>query len=188
MVITVSETAGIKCQVGDFSLLVDAPSGRKGGLMLKTKSKFPVDTFTPTETIYGPGEYEISGVRVLGLPMPNGSDKDTIKSIYLAELENAKLAFLRNLSVMPPEGTLDKLGEVDILLLSVDTKKLKPKQVTSLIKQLDPSIIIPTDEKTAKMLAEEMGQKIKAEEKLVIKRKDLISKDLSNKLVWLKTK
>jgi hypothetical protein len=183
MVITVSETAGIKCQVGDFSLLVDAPSGRKGSLILETKSELPVDTFTPAETIYGPGEYEISGVRVLGFPVPGEHNgKNTIKSTYTVELG------LKDISSASPEEMLDKLGEVDILFLSVDTRKLNPKQTISLIKQLDPSVIIPVSEKTAKMLADEMGQKIKAEEKLVIKRKDLVSGDMSNKLIWLKTK
>ena len=190
MVITVSETSGIKCQVGDFSLLVDSPSGRRGSLILKTKSELPIDSFVQQEIIYGPGEYEISGVRVRGVSLPNGPnpDKKTIKSTYVVEFEGIKLAFLTEISAIPPEEALDKLGEVDILFLSVDTKKVKPKQITSLIKQLDPSIVISTTDKTAKMLAEEMGQKVKPEERLIIKRKDFVKEDIANKLVWLRTK
>ena len=62
MVITVSDSAGIRCQAGEFSLLVDSPPKRKGNLILKTRSELPIDSFISDGTIFGPGEYEISGV------------------------------------------------------------------------------------------------------------------------------
>lgn len=188
MVITVTDSAGIKCQVGDFSLLIDSPSGKKGNLILKTRTEMPVDSFSSPEVIYGPGEYEISGVRVRGVLLPEDSDKGLIRSMYTVRLEGMNLAFFLNISATPPEDSLDRLGDVDILFVSADTKKFKPKQITALIKQIDPSIVIPITEKIAKVLSEEMGQKVRAEEKLVIKRKDLVKEDIANKLVWLKTK
>ena len=188
MVITASESAGIKCQVGDFSLLIDSPSGKKGNLILKTRTEIPVDSFSSPEVIYGPGEYEISGVRVRGVLLSENSNNEMLKSMYTARLEGMNLAFFLDISASPPEDSLDRLGEVDVLFISADTKKLKPKQITALIKQIDPSIVIPITDKTAKVLSEEMGQKIKAQEKLVIKRKDLIKEDIANKRVWLKKK
>lgn len=188
MVITASPAYGIKCQVGDFSLLVDPPSEKKGNLILKTLTEIPVDSFDSQSVIYGPGEYEISGVRVRGVMLPGESDSKNIKSVYTAELDGMHLAFFLNILTNPPEDALDKLGEVDILFISVDTKTFKPKQITSLIKQIDPSIVIPITDTTAKVLNEEMGQKAKAQEKLVIKRSDLIKEDVANKLIWLKTK
>ena len=188
MIITVSESAGIKCQVGDFNLLIDSPSGKKGNLILKTHTEMPVNSFSSQSIIYGPGEYEISGVRVRGVLLPEDSSDKVLRSMYTAQLEGMRLAFFLDISANPSEDSLDRLGEIDILFISVDTKELNPKQITALIKQIDPSIIIPTTDKTAKMLSEEMGQKVKAEEKLVIKRKDLVKEDIANKLVWLKTK
>jgi len=188
MVITASEDAGVKCQVGDFSLLVNSPSKKKGNLILKTETKMPIDSFNSQEVIFGPGEYEISGVRVRGIGLSAESNKDTIRSIYTVELEGMRLAFFLNLSKEIPEKALDKLGEVDVLFISAETKQIKTKQLISLIKQIDPSIVIPTDDKTAKVLSEEMGQKLKAQEKLVIKRKDLTKEDIANKLIWLRTK
>lgn len=188
MVITASPTSGIKCQVGDFSLLVDSPSQKKGNLILKTLTEMSVDSFSSENIVYGPGEYEISGVRVRGVTLPGESNSKSIKSIYTAQLDDIHLAFFLNISTPPPEDTLDKLGEVDILFISTDTGKLKPKQTISLIKQIDPSIVIPVTDKTAKILNEEMGQKAKAQEKLVIKKSNLIKEDIANKLVWLKTK
>jgi len=188
MVITASESAGIKCQVGDFSLLIDSPSGKKGSLILKTCTEASVDSFSSPEVIYGPGEYEVSGVRVRGVQLPEDSDKGVIRSMYTARLEGMNLAFFLDISINPTEDSLDRLGEIDVLFISVETNKLKPKQITALIKQIDPSIVIPVTDKTAKVLSEEMGQKVKAQEKLVIKRKDLVKEDIANKLVWLKTK
>ena len=148
----------------------------------------PVDSFSSPEVIYGPGEYEISGVRVRGVLLPGSSNNGVLKTMYTARLEGMSLAFFLDISINPPEDTLDRLGEIDVLFISADTKKMKPKQITALIKQIDPSIVIPMTDETAKVLSEEMGQKVKAQEKLVIKRKDLIKEDIANKLVWLKTK
>jgi len=188
MVITVSQTAGIKCQVGDSSLLIDPPSNKKGSLILKTHTEMPVDSFKSMETVHGPGEYEIADIRVKGIELKEESDTKTIRSAYVVEFENIHLAFITDISNNLKEDALDKLGEIDVLFLSADTKKLKPKDLASLIKQVSPSIIIPITDSTAKVLSEEMGQKVKAEEKLVIKKKDIIKEGISNKLVWLKTK
>jgi len=188
MVITVSDTTGIKCQVGEFSLLVDSPPQRKGNLILKTHTKLPVDSFSSPEVIFGPGEYEIEGVTIRGIALPENSGPGEIRSAYAVNLDGMNLAFMSDISSEPSENALDALGEVDILFLSVDTKKFKPKQTITLIKQIDPSIIVPADDKTAKFLIEEMGQKVKAEEKLTIKKKDIIKEDVANKLIWLKTK
>ncbi len=92
---------------------------------------------------------------------------------------------MSGLNYLPTSEVLDRLGEIDILCLSANLAKLKAKEVVNLIKQIDPKIIIPIEEKMVKVLAEELGQKVKAEEKLVVKRKDLLKEEVSNKLVWL---
>jgi len=70
MVITVTDSAGIKCQAGEFSLLIDSPPKRKGNLILKTTTKLPIDTFESDNLVLGAGEYEIEGVRVRGIELP----------------------------------------------------------------------------------------------------------------------
>ena len=187
MVITVSDSAGIRCQAGEFSLLVDSPPKRKGNLILKTRSELPIDSFISDGTIFGPGEYEISGARVEGFGLPAESSAKEIKSVYSVKLDGIQIAFLIDISSVLPEDVIDGLGEVDILFFSADTKKIKEKEVVSLIKQIDPSIIIPAEDSAARMLMEEMGQKTKPEEKLTIKKGDLIKEQMTNKVVWLKT-
>lgn len=210
MVVSVSPTAGIKCQVGDFSVVVDpstkqksaagggnkkekdaqpgadSASVKKGRLVLSTETNEPFDSFLSQDMIDGPGEYEISGVRVRGINL--GGDGKSIKTAYSAEFDDIRLAFLIDLPKEPSGEVLDRLGEVDMLFISADSKKLNSKQLATLIKQIDPRIVIPLSDAAAKKLAEELGQKVKAEEKFVIKKKDLLSESTTHRLVWLKTK
>lgn len=178
MVISLSPP-GVRCQVGELVMLIDPASDRKANLILKTSAKdtgFPL----PPEVVTGPGEYEIKGVRVHGVDV-NG------RTIYTVWLEGIQLLYLGELGEEISMKELDGLGAVHILLLSLGGKTQASKEITKLIKQVDPKLIIPTDEKTAKTLALELGQKAKAEEKLVIKRKDLDKEEVANKLVWLKS-
>lgn len=188
MVVSLS-SPGCKCQVGDFVMLVDVPPKAlvKANLILKTKTDLPIGFPLSPEVVAGSGEYEIGGVRVRGISLENEANGQTIRTIYAVELEGIKLVFLGELQDEPNEEALGKLGKADILFLSADSGKLKAKQLTSLIKQIDPKIIIPTGDKTTKLLAEELGQKVKIEEKLVIKKKDLVKEQIANKLVWLKS-
>jgi len=188
MVITPLPALGIKCQVGDFSVLVDAPPSKKGGLNLRTETIFPVNSFEDLETIHGPGEYEIEGVRIKGVALPEESTPKAIKTAYKVELDGIHLGFLGKLETIPKDKPLDLLGEIDILFVSINPKKINGKQLITLIKQISPHIVIPTDEAAAKLLAQEMGQKARSEEKFVVKRKDLDKEESTNKLVWLKTK
>jgi hypothetical protein len=186
MVITALPDSGIKCQVGEFNLLVDAPQGKRGDLVLETKKSLPIDSFSSPDLIYGPGEYEISGVKIKGISINKEIPSGHWTAAYNVEFEGISLGFLGEISSELSDESLDKFGEVDILFFSADTKKLKPKELISVIKQINPQIIIPTTDKTAKYISEEMGQKIKAEEKIVIKKKDLAEETTGYRLVWLR--
>lgn len=196
---------GVRCQVGDFVMLA-LPSGSasvatsakgaalakegrlpKANLILYTEVSLPLDFPLPPEVVAGAGEYEISGVRVKGINLDKGASDRSLRTVYSAELEGARLLFLGELSDQLVGDALDKLGAVDILFLSAESSKIAGKELTKLIKQIDPKIIIPIGDKTAKLLSEELGQKVKAEEKLVIKKKDLDKEAIANKLVWLKS-
>ncbi len=166
-----------------------AKEGRspRADLILYTQTTLPLDFPLPPESVAGAGEYEISGVRVNGINLDEETNGQLLRTVYSAELEGVRLAFLGELSGDAIGQALGKLGAVDILFLSVEPGKLKAKQITTLIKQVDPKIIIPIGEKTVKLLAEELGQKVEAHEKLVIKKKDLDKEQIVGKLVWLKS-
>ena len=188
---------GIKCQVGDFVMIVetsaDSDSEAKAGrpqradLILRTKTNLPIELPLPPEIVAGAGEYEISGVRVKGISLDGETNGQLLRTVYSAELEGIRLSFLGELSGDAISQALGKLGAVDILFLSVEPGKLKAKQIATIVKQLDPKIIIPVGDKTVKLLAEELGQKVEAHEKIVVKKKDLDKEQVTNKLVWLKS-
>jgi len=178
---------GVKCQVGDFVMLVDSASDRKANLILRTRTELPIGFPLPAEIIAGAGEYEISGVRVKGISLDEETNGQLLRTVYSAELEGVRLAFLGELSSESIGQTLGKLGTVDVLFLSVEPGGLKAKQIATLIKQVDPKIIIPVGDKTVKLLAEELGQEVEAHEKIVIRKKDLDKEQGTNKLAWLKS-
>ena len=200
MVISISPTAGIRCQVGDFSVIVDpstkrtptakggrqAETAKKGQLTLFTKATAPLSALGSPDIIQGPGEYEMFGIRVRGVAL-TAPDSKTLHTAYAAEFDDIHLAFLADIQGVPSEQVLDRLGAVDILFLSADERAVASKQAVSLIKQIDPSITIPLTDAVAKKIAEEMGQKLKAEDKLVTKKKDIEKEDSAHKLIWLKT-
>ncbi|MBI2595082.1 MAG: MBL fold metallo-hydrolase [Candidatus Colwellbacteria bacterium] len=202
MVVSLSPP-GVKCQVGDFVMLVDpavalATAGKpaKGNLILYTEASLPLNFPLPPEVVAGAGEYEISGVRVKGINLDKETRGRLLRTVYSAELEGIRLAFLGELGGESISEILDKLGTIDILFLSASGSASvatpakgagDAKQIATLIKQVDPKIIIPVGDKTVKLLSGELGQKVKAEEKLVIKRKDLDKEQIVGKLVWLKS-
>lgn len=187
MVISLVPANGTKCQVGEFSVLVDAPPSRKGNLILRTKAEPPFGAFGERNVIEGPGEYEIESVRVKGVALVRGAAPGVVRAAYAVDFENIRLGFLGELAALPTDEELDALGEIDILSLSADTKKIKGKELVSLVKQMTPAVVIPADEKTAKFLSDEMGQKTQALERFVVKKSDIVRQESANKLVWLKT-
>lgn len=93
-------------------------------------------------TISGPGEYEIAGVQVEGLP--NG--------IFLLRVEDTFLLYLDRLSRPLTDDELDQVNLADILFVPVggaqsgvdDVTVLTPEQAVAVINQVDPRIVIPT--------------------------------------------
>lgn len=129
------------------------------------------------KVIDGPGEYEIKGTFVYGIPATN--------TLYLIEDDNVSVAFLGALDSGLSNGQLEKLEGVDILLLPVGT--LTKEQRSVVVSQLEPRVIIPYLYKQPKVkkdlepletFLKEMGVK-KAEpmEKYSVKDKDLPQED-----------
>lgn len=139
--------------------------------------------------INGPGEYDIKGVFVRGIPMNAGTKKEDKKpsidrrSIYSIFLEGINIAFLGSFS----ENTLtesqeETLGEADILIIPVGGKGvLDASRAVELANQLEPYVIIPSHYKSSGLkvkldsvdaFLKEFGDKGEEMEKLLIKKSD----------------
>jgi L-ascorbate metabolism protein UlaG (beta-lactamase superfamily) len=140
--------------------------------------------------INGPGEYEVKGVFIKGLPSASyyGGEKK-INTIYTVNLENMNLCFLGALSeVNIPNETKEAIDGVDILFVPVgdisnDSKEkgtLSAGEAYKFAVSLEPSIIIPmnyTDASLKAFIKEGGAEGLKPVDKLTIKKKDLEGKE-----------
>ena len=104
--------------------------------------------------ISGPGEYEIKNIFIQGIASSavnslSGNDKKTKergeKIIYIIEAEDLKLCHLGCLSQKElTEEQLEKIGEVDILMIPVGgLYTLSAKEAQKIMAQIEPKITIP---------------------------------------------
>ncbi|MBI2592837.1 MAG: MBL fold metallo-hydrolase [Candidatus Colwellbacteria bacterium] len=195
MVISLLKSGGVKCQASGFSLMVDpvlsggetaSPEEGRGKLALRTEAPGGMDFPASGGVIAIPGEYEVSGVIVRGIPLPEESSADKLRTIYLVDMDGIRLCFLGPLTKELKDESLEKLEGVQVLLLPIGSPYLSVRQAINLIKQIEPKLVIPTAVKDKKSLLEEFGGKAEVEEKITLKAKDLEEEGI--KLIWLKEK
>ncbi len=132
--------------------------------------------------INGPGEYEVRGVFIKGLPSESKyGGKDLINTIYTVSLENMNLCFLGAINTQELKGeTEEALDEVDVLFVPTGGEGvLDPAKAYKLAVSLEPKIIIPMhySDATLKTFLKEAGENPKPEAKLTLKKKDLEGKE-----------
>jgi len=205
MVITYLGADFFKVQFGDITIAVNPISkesklaqARFGADIALVSANHPdldgVDLVSHGDkkpfVISGPGEYEIQGVFIKGLPSTTtyGQSKgiaQLINSIYTVSLENMNLCFLGVLdSEKLPAETVEELDEIDVLFVPIGGDGvLAPAAAYKLAVSLEPKIIIPTHygdvgaKDALKAFLKEAGESPKAEEKLTLKKKDLEGKE-----------
>src|SRR3989344_7155675 len=187
MVISLLGPSGVKCQAADFSLVIDPPAKKRGNLTLLTQIDITQGYIIPEDdVINGPGEYEISGVKIKGVSLPREGAKNEGRTAYSILFDDIRLGVLCALSNKMDDTEIDMLGEVDILFVNIEGSTLGIKDISSFVKKIDPSIVVPMSEKGGKRLLDEWGQKISAQEKLIIKAKDFNKEASGIQIAWLK--
>ena len=136
--------------------------------------------------ITGPGEYEVKGVFIKGLPSISKYDKEQrINTIYSVALEGMNICFLGALG----QGELPKEAEeaidgIDILFVPIGGDGvLDAAQAYKLAVSLGPKIVIPIHyddlgvKDALKHFVKEAGENPAPVDKLTLKKKDLEGKD-----------
>ena len=104
--------------------------------------------------INSPGEFEIGGVFITGVRMPNKKDKKAGangNTLYVYNYEGLTVAHLGDLSDVPTQAQIEDLGAVDVALVPVGGgNALSPSQAAEVISLIEPSIVIPMHFKTGK--------------------------------------
>lgn len=97
--------------------------------------------------VAGPGEYEISGVSIIGIPSFHDDKKGVLRGenvIYVYETEGMRLAHLGDLGHKLTDKKLEELGEINILMVPVGGEfTLNPEEAGYVVRSIDPQITLP---------------------------------------------
>jgi L-ascorbate metabolism protein UlaG (beta-lactamase superfamily) len=102
--------------------------------------------------IDAPGEYEIAGISVFGIPSFHdaASGKERGSNImYIIHMDDVSVAHLGDLGHPLDDKTIEQLGVVDVLLCPVGgVYTIDPKVAVDVIHNIEPSYIVPMHYKT----------------------------------------
>ena len=166
-----------RVQSGELSLLVNPSNNRfKGDVVLRTLTSTAA-MGQPANEIVFPGEYEMHGIVIKGIPVSAESTEKFLKTIYTVLWEEMRLVFFGHLSKPVDATIIEELGEADIVFIPTgDSHFIFPEAALKLVKQLEPKLVVPSYTKNAHEFVKVFGQKAEPQEKYVFKKKDLIGK------------
>ena len=101
----------------------------------------------PYKLLDGPGEYEIGGVFITGVPTFADNKKGELRgqnTIFTFDYTGLVVCHLGYLGHVPTQSQVEDLGSVDILLIPVGgSGSLTPTQASEVISLFEPSVVIP---------------------------------------------
>ena len=102
--------------------------------------------------INGPGEYEISGILILGIATFHDTQRGQVRgknTVYVMEIDGVSVCHLGDLGHMLSTEQLEEIGGVDILFLPVGGgSTISAPIAAEVILQLEPNAVIPMHYKT----------------------------------------
>ena len=106
--------------------------------------------------IDGPGEYEKKGVFIYGIPTSHddkqGKERGT-NTIYLIDIDGFTILHLGDLGHELAQETLEKISEVDVLMVPVGGKyTLDAEMASEVISEIEPGFVLPMHYKTVDLV------------------------------------
>lgn len=137
--------------------------------------------------ITNPGEYDIKGVTVTGIPLKQ--DEGRYVTAFLMESEDLKILNLTHIREFNmKQEDLEGLGEIDILIIPVGSNSvLTARDATKVVHEIEPKLVIPSHYGSPglslpydklDMFVKEMGGKSETMEKLLVKKRDLTDEQI----------
>jgi L-ascorbate metabolism protein UlaG (beta-lactamase superfamily) len=97
--------------------------------------------------IRGPGEYEVAGVSVIGVPTYHDADKGAKKgrnTIYLIEIDDVHVCHLGDLGHRLDDTDAEAISSADVLLVPVGGRNaINAAQAAEVVRQLEPRYVVP---------------------------------------------
>ena len=110
--------------------------------------------------VEGPGEYEISGVLILGIATFHdavGGKNKGKNTIYLMEVDGMSICHLGDLGHVLNAEQVEEIDDVDVLLLPVGgVSTLNAAMAAEVIRRLEPKVVVPMHYKTP-AISRELG-------------------------------
>lgn len=93
----------------------------------------------------GPGEYEVGGVFIYGLPMHLADEDRTHRNVgYQIQYGSLSVLHLGDLAHVPDQSTIETLGAVNVLLVPVGGgSSLRASMAAEVIALIEPNYIVP---------------------------------------------
>jgi len=102
--------------------------------------------------IKGPGEYEISGVLIIGIATfhdTQGGQTRGKNTVYVMEIDGVTLCHLGDLGHVLTSEQVEEIGDIDVLLLPVGgVSTINAAMAAEVIRQLEPKAVVPMHYKT----------------------------------------
>lgn len=102
--------------------------------------------------IDGPGEYEVRGVFITGIPTFHDARKGAKRgknTVFLFEFNDLTICHLGDLGHVPTQSQIEALSEVDVLLIPVGAVyTINAAQAAEIVSLLEPRLVIPMHYKT----------------------------------------
>jgi L-ascorbate metabolism protein UlaG (beta-lactamase superfamily) len=104
------------------------------------------------KVVKGPGEYEISGVLIMGIATFHDGEKGAKKgrnTAYHIEIDEITVCHLGDLGHVLTSEQVEELDNVDVLLLPVGgVSTINAPLAAEVVRQLEPKVVIPMHYKT----------------------------------------
>jgi len=102
--------------------------------------------------IKGPGEYEISGILIIGIATFHDNQRGQVRgknTVYVMEIDGVSVCHLGDLGHMLSTEQVEEIGRVDVLFLPVGGgSTINAAIAAEVILQLEPNAVIPIHYKT----------------------------------------
>jgi L-ascorbate metabolism protein UlaG (beta-lactamase superfamily) len=141
--------------------------------------------------INGPGEYEVSGVSIVGVSAfhdDKSGEQRGKNTIYVIEMDGLRTVHLGDLGHKLTGDTLEDMGAIDVLMVPVGGEyTIGLSAAIEIVRTIEPSVVIPMHYKVPGVVEEtfgkllnvdafltEIGLSVERVSKLVVKRSDLM--------------
>jgi len=105
-----------------------------------------------------PGEYEISGVLIIGIATFHDAEQGKKRgknTIYLMEVDEILVCHLGDLGHVLTAEQIEEIGNVDVLLLPVGgVSTINAPMAAEVVRQLEPKAVVPMHYKTSALSRE----------------------------------